>query len=223
MAFCAADISCIRKMGVSFKIYDTPYWTEASSLTHPSIQPRESASNAHHVLMSMINLCVGSLWTPFKHPPPKKKQKQTTYSCFRSSNVLTSINPTPAFLYKQKQNNSPSLELHKQTATQTPFNREYGTRAAEKQPLPAQSDSIWTSHFILFSHLHFFYVVFKNAEKKKILVLFIHTFLNRPVRGCLLCFMLLVGWHGPYFNHIRGIAVSLETKPQELLPYNCNQ
>ena len=43
------------------KKYDMPYWTEASSLTHPSIQPPESASNAHYVLMNMINLCVGSL------------------------------------------------------------------------------------------------------------------------------------------------------------------
>lgn len=66
VAFCASDISCIRKMALPFQIYDTPYWTEASSLTHPSIQPPESASNAHHGLMNVINLCAGSRWTRSK-------------------------------------------------------------------------------------------------------------------------------------------------------------
>lgn len=80
VAFCASDISCIRKMALSFKIYDTPYRTEVSSLTHPSIQPPESASNAHHVLMNMINLCAGSLWTLFKHAPSAPTKHLTAVS-----------------------------------------------------------------------------------------------------------------------------------------------
>lgn len=80
VAFCASDISCIRKMALSFKIYDTPYRTEVTSLTHPSIQPPESASNAHHVLMNMINLCAGSLWTLFKHAPSAPTKHLTAVS-----------------------------------------------------------------------------------------------------------------------------------------------
>lgn len=170
VAFCASDISCIRKMGLCFKIYDTPYWTEASSLTHPSIQPPESASNAHHVLMNMINFCAGSLWTPFSPlPPPKKK---TSNHCFRSSNVLTSIKATPAFLYKQKQNNSRSLEPHKQTAEQhsseqsTTPQRLKGRQTMCSLLNQTPSELLCSSDFILFSHLHFFYDVFKNAGKK---------------------------------------------------------
>lgn len=72
VAFCASDISCNRKMGLSLKIYDMPYWTWALSAPHPSNQPPESVSNAHHSLMNMINPNVGSLWTPFKVPPLHK-------------------------------------------------------------------------------------------------------------------------------------------------------
>lgn len=72
VSFCACDISCNRKMGLSLKIYDMPYWTEALSTPHPSNQPPESVSNAHHSLMNMINPNVGSLWTPFKDPPLHK-------------------------------------------------------------------------------------------------------------------------------------------------------
>lgn len=61
VAFCACDISCNRKMGLSLKIYDMPYWTKALSTPHPSNQPPESVSNAHHSLMNMINPNVGSL------------------------------------------------------------------------------------------------------------------------------------------------------------------
>lgn len=82
VAFCAYDISCIRKMALSFKIYDTPYRTEVSSLTHPSIQPPESASNAHHVLMNMINLCAGSLWTLRPPPPQNILQMFQIIKCF---------------------------------------------------------------------------------------------------------------------------------------------
>lgn len=61
VAFCACDISCNRKMGLSLKIYYMPYWTEALSTTHPSNHPSESTSNAHCSLMNMINPNVGSL------------------------------------------------------------------------------------------------------------------------------------------------------------------
>lgn len=145
-------------MGLCFKIYDTPYWTEASSLTHPSIQPPESASNAHHVLMNMINLCAGSLWTPFSSPTPNK----TSNRCFRSSNVLTSIKPTPAFLYKQKQNNSPSLEPHEQTVKQRSSEQSTAPqplkgRQTMRSPLnQTPFELLCSSDFILFSHLHSF-------------------------------------------------------------------
>lgn len=61
VAFCACDISCNRKMGLSLKIYDMPYWTKALSTQHPSNQPPESVSNAHHPLTNVINPNVGSL------------------------------------------------------------------------------------------------------------------------------------------------------------------
>lgn len=72
VAFCACDMSCNRKMGLSLKIYDMPYWTKALYTPHPSNQPPESVSNAHHSLMNMINPNVASLWTPFKVFPPHK-------------------------------------------------------------------------------------------------------------------------------------------------------
>lgn len=154
MAFCASDISRNGKMGRSFKIYDTPYWTEAFSSTHPSNQPPESASNAHHVLMNMINPCAGSLWTPFKHPPTTKH----LIAVADHQMSLTSINSTLALLYKQKQNNNPSLELHKQTAKQILFNIERSNRDRKCTSLfsAAQSELFRSPDSISFPYLHFF-------------------------------------------------------------------
>lgn len=42
-------------------LYDMPYWTKTVSTPHPSNQPPEPVSNAHHSLMSMINPSVGPL------------------------------------------------------------------------------------------------------------------------------------------------------------------
>lgn len=174
-------------MGLCFKIYDTPYWTEASSLTHPSIQPPESASNAHHVLMNMINLCAGSLWTPFSSPTPNK----TSNRCFRSSNVLTSIKPTPAFLYKQKQNNSPSLELHKQTVEQHSSEQSTaqhhsgwkGDRRCALRPIRLHLNSS-ALQISFYSHIcaPLYCVQECWGGKKSVLALFNYTFLNQPVK-----------------------------------------
>lgn len=115
VAFCARDISCNRKMGLSLKIYDIPYWTKAPSTLHPSNQPPESASNAHHPLMNVINPTVGSLWIPFKVPPAAQ-----TYSLCKSSSVLTFIHSvkTEVFMCQQRDNNKTGLELCKQTFKQ---------------------------------------------------------------------------------------------------------
>lgn len=196
MAFCASDISRNRKMGLSFKIYDTPYWTEAPSSTHPSNQPPESASTAHHVLMNMINPCAGSLWTPFKHPPPP----ETSYSCCRSSNVLTSINSTLAFLYKRKQNNNASLERHKQRAEQMLSTEDYNSTEVgteTEDAFPVHSESSWTSPLSTFYFIATFALCLCHHSvmlKWCLLALFTHTFLNRSVTGgSLLWFTLLRG------------------------------
>lgn len=95
VAFCACDISCNRKMGL--------YWTKALSTPHPSNQPPESVSNAHHSLMNMINPNVGSLLTPFKVPPLNKHNIPFA----NHQVVLTSLDSvnTQVFVCQQRDNN----------------------------------------------------------------------------------------------------------------------
>lgn len=160
-------------------------------------------------------------------------QSKTSYSCCcEPSSVLTSINATPAFSSKPKQNNSASLERRRQTATQTLFNAEHGAAGGETEDaLSAQSNSVWTSLLFFHSSLTFAPLSCRvqgcaGKKKKKVYPPYLAThFLNRPIRGGrLLRFRLLVGWHEPYF-HPRSLNNSFlgNGATGVLLLYNCNQ
>lgn len=115
VAFCACDISCSRKMGITLQKYDMPYWTMALSTPHPSNQSQPQMPiilNEHD--QSQCVLTLNTLQGP--------SSAQTCFLCKSSRlDVLTSTHAvnTQVFMCQQGDNSQAAPALRMQTFKQT--------------------------------------------------------------------------------------------------------